>query len=161
MWRSSWSQMKCLQNVRSLVFRWAFTQTILARAAKETIGGSTGDDDDDDDNYDQDDESVTCDVKKMIVLRFWTFESPNNFFSENCRPFKPGPGGGIDQVSNKKNIKNNDDNYSGVGIDQVSNVSINVSSSFFNLTVSLLFCFQGIFPWADSEFQTIRFRNSF
>ena len=58
--------MKCLQNVRSLVFRWAFTQTILARAAKETIGGSTGDDDDD--NYDQYD--MTCDVKKMIVLRF-------------------------------------------------------------------------------------------
>ena len=66
--------MKCLQNVRSLVFRWAFTQTILARAAKETIGGSTGDDDDDDDNYDQDDDSITCDVKKNdcpTLLNFW------------------------------------------------------------------------------------------
>ena len=62
--------MKCLQNVRSLVFRWAFTQTILARAAKETIGGSTGDDDDDDDNYDQDDDSVTCDVKKWLSYAF-------------------------------------------------------------------------------------------
>ena len=44
------------------------------------------------------------------------------------------------------NIKNNDDNYSGVGIDKVSNVSINVSSSFFNLTVSLLFLLSGNLP---------------
>ena len=56
--------MKCLQNVRSLVFRWAFTQTILARAARETIGGSTGDDNDDDDDDDDDDDCVTCEVKK-------------------------------------------------------------------------------------------------
>ena len=40
-------------------------------------------------------------------------------------------------MSNKKNIKNNDDNYSGVGIDQVSNVSINVSSSFLDALASL------------------------
>ena len=35
-------QRKCLQNVRSSVFRWAFTQTTLARGANETIRGFTG-----------------------------------------------------------------------------------------------------------------------
>ena len=35
-------QRKCLQNVRSSVFRWASTQITLARAASETIEGFTG-----------------------------------------------------------------------------------------------------------------------
>ena len=70
MWRSSWYQRKCLQNVRSLVFRWAFTQTILARAARETIGGSTGDDNDDDDDDDDDDDGVTYEVKKWLSYAF-------------------------------------------------------------------------------------------